>query len=112
MNNKLDAKASLCWRCKYGITVQEQVTEQVYTDPTNMRGIGGDIPGREEEEGFPIDFGEQIGEPDEPDIIEHTVEQKHVKTVCYWRPEGVEHSPPIGLSIITQCSRFKARDDQ
>lgn len=56
------------------------------------------------------EFGQEET-PDEPEIIEHTVELERVKTICYWRPEGIEHSPPIGVANIKQCNRFDERQD-
>ncbi len=99
---ELTAKSTLCWQCKYGMTIQEVEQEHVYHQ--NLKNLS-------EEDDFPLTtFDQDEDMPQEHDIIEHTVQHQRIKTICYWRPEGVEHSPPIGVAFVKQCSRFEERE--
>jgi len=100
-NNKgLDAKCSLCWKCKFGICIQEQEQEDAYL-------VGDGQPRqRSEFEAFETPYEEENEESSE---LIQTVEHKRVKAICYWKPEQVEVSPPILVANVKQCSRFEQK---
>jgi len=102
---ELDVQSTLCWRCKHGLTILETQQEHVYHQ--GLKHISG-----EEEDLFRLtEFGqdEMPDERNEPELIEHTVEHKRIKTICYWRPDGIEVTPPIGVAYVKECSRFEER---
>ena len=112
-SNELNAECSKCWKCKFGLTVKESETERVYH--ANMRGFPGGMPGMPPPQDplsqsifddLPYQEGGDSDDEDGPELIEHTVEHERIKTICYWRPAGVENSPPILVSKVDQCSRF------
>ena len=94
---ELTVESTLCWRCKHGMTIHETEQEHVF-----HKGPSNEDP----EDIFPMGG---FDETEEPDLIQHTVELQRIKTICYWRPEGVEHSPPIGVAFVKKCSRFEER---
>lgn len=106
----IDAETSLCWKCKHGICVKETEQERIYH--ANMRGLpgfgnlGGPQPPGADQFGIfeEAPFREQSDE--EPELLEHTVEHERVKTICFWRPAGVQ-SPPILTANVQQCNRFE-----
>lgn len=104
---EIDAQQSKCWICKHGLCVKESETERVYH--ANMRGM----PPSPDGESFGIfeemPFQEGGNEDDSEEIIEHTIEHERIKTICYWRPTGIENSPPILVAKVQQCSRFEQR---
>lgn len=114
----LNAECSLCWKCKFGLCVKESETERIYH--SNMRGFPGMPPGmmppppQQGVEGFGLfeDAPYTEGDDDDeegPELIEHTVEHERIKTICYWRPSGLQNSPPILVSKVDQCSRFEEK---
>lgn len=106
--NKLNAECSLCWKCRFGMCVKESETERVYH--ANMRGMMP--PSQQMEDGFNLfadaSFDDNNDE-DDADLIEHTIEHERIKTICYWRPNGIENTPPIGVGMVHQCSRFEQK---
>lgn len=109
--DEINAEQSLCWKCKHGLCVKESETERVYH--ANMRGMPGMPPPSGAEGGFGIfeemSFQEGGDEDEGEELIEHTIEHERIKTICYWRPAGVENSPPILVSKVQQCSRFEEK---
>lgn len=97
--NENRAEQSKCWQCKFGLCVQEIEREHIFhagqapEDPFGVRQFGEAT----EEEGAI------------PDLIEHTLEHDRVRTLCFWRPEGVRFSPPILIAMVTKCSRFEQK---
>jgi len=87
-----DAEKSMCWTCKFGICVRETEIEKMY-HPAPEGEKTSDV----------FDFQE---EPT-PEIIEHIIEHKRVKTICYWRPDNIQQSPPILIGKVEQCNRYK-----
>ena len=93
MNDEIpeaNAKHSMCWDCKFGICVRESEVEKMFhpamgEGPTNV-------------------FDEQ---QNTPDIIEHSIEHKRVKTICFWRPKNIEQAPPILIGKVEQCNRYE-----
>ena len=81
---KQDARTSLCWNCKFGVCTKEIVIENRFQ------------PGERENP-----FSESP--PSEEEIVEVKVE--NVKTVCFWRPQGVNEAPPILMSYVKDCNR-------
>ncbi|MCV0439831.1 MAG: hypothetical protein K5880_14480 [Hydrogenophaga sp.] len=117
-DESLNAECSLCWKCKFGVCVKESETERI--QHINMRGMGmppGMMPPPQQGvEGFglfedaPFTEGDEVGgDEDGPELIEHTVEHERIKTICYWRPAGIENSPPILVSKVDQCNRFEEK---
>jgi len=91
-----DAEKSLCWGCKHGMCIRELHQEHLL----QMGGQRGDDP-----------FGMQSEDDDDlPEAVGHMVEHEHVRTTCFWRPEGVLNVPPLLFGFIKQCSRFQAED--
>ena len=108
----LNARRSLCWKCKHGLCVLE--TEQERVVHTNMHLLDGPPqPGIPDDDPFGIKDQMPYKEPSELDegggLVEHTIEHSRVKTVCYWTPESVTESPPIGMCNVRQCSRFEEK---
>jgi len=98
---KPDAKKSLCWNCKHGMCVQETQRNHLIHG-----GMPNFPPQQEDMGGFNIDsFGED--ETEDPGIVEHVIEEETVKCICFWRPEGVEHAPPIAVAHVDECNRFQ-----
>lgn len=93
MNNS-DASKSKCWGCKFGLCVQESELEYIYHN-----GIEGEL---EIDDPFNM---EDILEKQEP--LQHKIEHERIKAICYWRPEGINDTPPILVSHVSQCNRFK-----
>ena len=92
MNDELKAKESLCWTCKFGICVKETEQERVSYEPSDEQS----------EDTYGI-FAEQSS----PEIIDTVIEHERVKTICFWRPDHVKESPPILVSKVEECNRFK-----
>jgi hypothetical protein len=89
MNNELKAESSLCWTCKFGVCLKETEQERVsYEAP--------DSP--------PEDI---FSESQAPEVLDTIIEHERIRTVCFWRPENIKESPPISVSKIEQCNRFK-----
>lgn len=88
-----DAKKSLCWNCKFGICIRESEIEKMIHPAMNEE---------------PGDIFEQ-SQKDEMEMVEHTIEHKQIKTICYWRPENIQQSPPILMSKVEQCNRYENR---
>ena len=89
------AKDSLCWNCKFGVCIQETERER-FVHP------GMHAP---EDPFAQPEFDEEAM----PDIIEHVISHERVKTICFWKPEGVTQSPPIIVSFVNSCSRFEKK---
>jgi hypothetical protein len=93
MNDEPKAEKSLCWTCKFGLCVQETERER-FVHPGPQGEPDGDV------------FGAPFNEPEGLDIVEHTIVHERVKTVCFWKPEGVTQSPPILVAVVSKCNRF------
>lgn len=110
-NTPINAARSKCWTCKFGLCVQETELEKIIHD--NMNFLDGPPPSRQESNPFEEDMSFQDQESDdehgEEGLIEHTIEHSRVKAICYWRPEGIQDSPPIGVAKIDKCSRYEKR---
>lgn len=107
-DNQLNARSSKCWTCKFGLCVRETDTERVYH--AQMRNL--DEQAEEHREPWElINEYEQEEDEIEADLIEHTVKQERIKTICYWRPEGIEDTPPIVTSQVQECNRYQRRDN-
>ena len=89
----MNAENSICWNCKFGICIKETEQERIFHT------------GDEETLEDPYDiFNEQ---QKSPEVLETTIEHERTKTICFWKPEGVEDSPPILVAKVEQCNRFK-----
>lgn len=105
MNDEsMNAQASMCWTCKHGLCIKESEQERLY----NFRGV----PGQQEPDANQFGlFGETpYGEDNEEaaELVEHTVENERIKTICFWRPEGM-NAPPILVANVLQCNRHEKR---
>ena len=100
-----DAKKSLCWNCKYGMCLQETQRSHL------MHGGMPNFPQEQQEniDGFGMSsFGEE--EQEEPGLIEHIIEEEQVRAICFWRPEHIEHAPPVSVAYVDKCNQFKKKD--
>lgn len=99
---KPDATKSICWNCQHGMCVQE--TQRNHLIHGGMPNFGQ--PEQDSMDGFNIDsFG---GDEDESsEIFEYVIEEETVKTICFWRPQGIEHAPPIAVAHVDKCNRFE-----
>jgi len=93
MNDELKAEESKCWTCKFGICVKE----------TEQERVSYESPNEKQEDTYDI-FNES---QQTPEVIDTVIEHARVKTICFWRPENVKDSPPILVSKIEECNRFK-----
>lgn len=82
----LNAQKSVCWKCKHGMCIQE-IQEEVI------------IPEHREDP-----FLHQ--EEDQARMLQ----VQGSKTICFWRPPDVRHSPPIVTGFVSNCSRFEKRN--
>ena len=87
----IDAHKSLCWTCKYGICVRESEIERTVHP----------IPGEQK------DIFDQPANSDEIDMIEHLIEHKRARTVCYWRPDTIQQLQPMIFGKVEQCNRYE-----
>ena len=92
--SQINAKDSKCWTCQFGICVKESDREKM-THP----------PFVSEEE--PSPYGLQFEDEQAPDI-EHNIDVERIKTICFWKPRDVSNSPPIVMSYVSECNRYKA----
>jgi len=95
-NQDTDATNSVCWKCKHGICVAESEMEPVF----QLGGMPPDPSAVDIFEGTP--YGEDQSE-------ETVIEHKRIKAVCFWKPLGLEKSPPILVANVKQCNRFEAK---
>lgn len=84
-------KKSKCWTCQHGICVKESQVEKFLQPKDGHEQQFLDMDGNMEQQQDIID-------------ITHTM----VRAVCFWRPSGVENSPPMLFSEVEECSRYKA----
>lgn len=82
------AELSLCWTCRYGMCLQESELERVITPP----GV--------------VQQENPFGDEDSDHIMGHLIEHERTKTICWWRPPGVENALPILAAFVKKCSRF------
>ena len=88
----LSAKKSKCWTCTYGICVQEMGHEHVF-QPKGLPAFGNEFEGSSE----PGEMEEKIVSVSAP------------KTVCFWKPVGVEMAPPIVMAFVGDCNRYNPK---
>jgi len=108
MNSEMPkAEESLCWKCQYGICVQEKASEKIVHPvmPNILDLQGTDDPFASHVDDEHEDQGQQ------PGIVEHILEQEHVKAMCFWQPEDFASNVPILVAFVTKCSRFKHTKD-
>jgi len=105
-DKELNAECSLCWKCKFALCIQETEQERVYhagmfpqqpPSGTNEFGMFDSMP-----------FEESNEEPEE-ELLEHIIEHERVKAVCFYKPAGVENSPPILVANVKQCNAFEKK---
>ena len=90
MKKRINAQSSKCWDCKYGVCSRETEQELVQVPVEKDEGV----------------FNDSYRD-DEPEMVLDVIEHERVKAVCYWRPEGIEDSPPILMSFVKECSRYE-----
>lgn len=90
MKNEINARSSKCWTCKFGVCSKETEQELVH------------VPAQKDDGVFQDSYGD-----DEPEMVLDVIEHERIKAVCYWRPDNIEDSPPILMSFVKECSRYK-----
>lgn len=88
-----DAHQSLCWTCQFGICVRETEIQRM------IHPSMGD--------GKPKDLFDESEETNDVEMVEHIIEHKRVKTVCYWKPDSVTRATPLLFGKVEQCNRYK-----
>lgn len=97
-DKELNAKESICWKCKHGLCISE----------TELRSIYG--PGEEKEKNIFITEDEEEEEVSpEEDMQELIIPSSKVRTICFWKPESIGVAPPIMLSLVNECNRFEEK---
>jgi len=86
-NNEHQAETSLCWRCRYGMCIQEAELEPIVAPMSQEDPFGN--------------------EDSEPHLMGHLIEHERTKTVCFWRPPAVENALPILVAFVKKCNRFE-----
>lgn len=93
---ELNAKESICWKCKHGLCISESELRSVY--------------GPGEEKAQNIFSSETDEEPaSEEDMQELIIPSSKVRTICFWKPEFISVAPPIMLSLVNECNRFEEK---
>ena len=101
-DRKIDAKSSLCWKCKYGMWVKDTEQERVF-----HAGMTGGPP---DDSVSPFDICESVEDDEETmDIVEHTIEHERVRAVCFWGVKNVAPSPPITVACVQNCNCFSEK---
>jgi len=106
---QVDPKRSKCWQCRFGMTVHESELERVYH--AGMSGMGLPQPPSNDFDifdGTPYQDAPPSPPEGEGELIEHTIEHERIKTICFWRPAGIE-APPIVVANVKDCSRFEEK---
>ena len=91
MKKEMSVRASKCWTGQFGICSKETEQELVH------------VPVERTSDGYNDSY-----EDNEPEMMLDVIEHERVKAVCYWRPDGIEDSPPILMSFVKECSRYRA----
>jgi len=95
----LSARKSQCWRCQFGMCLDE-----IQRQTLMHQGIDGL---EQEIDIFETD-NESWKEESGPSDIIHQVESTRSGAICYWGAMNVDPSqPPIRVEFVTNCSRFR-----
>ncbi len=86
----LDPKKSLCWGCKYGTCILEEVRQEA------------DMP--ETPEFLSSEF------PDQDATGHPSIVMRQISGICYWSPLGLKPYP-AQVSNVKECNNFSPKDD-
>lgn len=79
---------SKCWTCKFGLALHDKDKQSVLH------------PGTTNENQFESQEGE-------PTFNEISFMINKVRSICYWKPQGVRTLAPIIVNVVTECSRYE-----
>jgi hypothetical protein len=100
--NNLSAKKSLCYTCKHGLCIAQQMHAQVLGEITEQEVESEDLLD------IPWDDGTEPAS-EIPHGMQH-LQMDRVCSLCYYNPPGRTDPPTINAAVITDCNRYE-RDD-